>query len=85
MRPMGGSRKWHGGYHNSSARDGHFEVHGLAPDASVAVHFLERRRKLGATGAANQGPIVRRLLREFTVKPGESLDLGDIVIEKPRP
>ncbi len=49
MRPMGGSRLWHGGYHNKSARDGHFEIHGLAPDASVAVHFLEPTRKLGAT------------------------------------
>ena len=192
MPPMGGAKVWHGGYHNSSARDGHFEVHGLAPDASVAVHFLEPRRKLGATAvfsgkraaagpvrirlepcatararivnpggepfvgslplrtltmvvntgapvsggigktgplvvsdsgdldwvdpinyqkpvaadadgrvvlpvlipgatyrftdrAANQGPLVRRLLREFTVKPGETLDLGDIVIEQPRP
>ena len=190
MEPRGGSTAWHGGYHNSSARDGHFEVHGLAPDASVAVHFLEPRRKLGATAvfssnsaadgpvkvrlepcatararivnpggepfvgslplrtltmvvntrppvagdtgktgslvvidpgdldwvdpinyekpvaadadgrvvlpvlipgttyrftdrAANQGLIVRRLLREFTLKPGETLDLGDIVIEKP--
>ena len=192
MRPMGGSRAWHGGYHISSASDGHFEVHGLAPDASVAVHFLEPRRKLGATAvfsgksaaagpvkihlepcatvrarivnpgrepfvgslplrtltmvvntappvfagigktgslvvsdsgdldwvdpinyekpvtadadgrvvlpvlipgatyrftdrAANQGSIIRRLLSEFTVKPGETLDLGDIVIDKPRP
>jgi hypothetical protein len=180
----------HGVGRNSSARDGHFEVRGLAPDASVAVHFLEPRRKLGATAvfsgksaaagpvkirlepcatararivnprgepfvgslplraltmvvntgppvsagigktgslvvsdsgnldwvdpinyekpvaadaegrvvlpvlipgatyrftdrAANQGLILRRLIREFTVKPGETVDLGDIVIEKP--
>ncbi len=192
MRPSGGSRVWHGGYHNTTARDGHFEVHGLAPDVSVAVQFLDPRRKLGTTAVlsgksaaagpvkirlepcasararivnpggepfagslpsrsltmdvsarppvsdmngktgplvvtdagnldwvdpinyekpvaadadgrvvlpvlipgatyrfttrvAGQGPIVQRLLREFTVKPGETLDLGEIVIEKPRP
>ncbi len=34
--------------------------------------------------APKQGPIVRRLVREFTVKSGATLDLGDIVIEKPR-
>jgi hypothetical protein len=33
--------------------------------------------------AANQGLILRRLIREFSVKPGETVDLGDILIEKP--
>jgi hypothetical protein len=49
LRPGTGARVSHGGYHNTSGRDGHFEVHGLAPDASVAVHFLDPQRKLGAT------------------------------------
>jgi hypothetical protein len=49
LPPGTGVRRWHGGYHNTSGRDGHFEVHGLAPDASVAVHFLDPQRKLGAT------------------------------------
>ena len=35
--------------------------------------------------AANQGLLVRRVVREFTPKGGEALDLGDILIEKPRP
>jgi hypothetical protein len=60
------ARAWHGGYHNTSGRDGHFEVHGIAPDASVAVHFLDPQRKLGATAvfsgkSAVAGPIDVRL------------------------
>jgi hypothetical protein len=31
------------------ARHGRFELHGVDPDAEVPVHFLEARRKLGAT------------------------------------
>jgi RNA polymerase sigma factor (sigma-70 family) len=49
IRPGTGARDWHGGYHNTSGRDGHFEVHGLGPDASINVHFLDPQRKLGAT------------------------------------
>ena len=88
MRPMGGSRVWHGGYHNSSARDGHFEVHGLAPDASVAVHFLEPRRKLGATAvfsgkSAAAGPVKIRLepcatARARIVNPGGEPFVGSL-------
>jgi hypothetical protein len=66
MMPRGGSRSWHGGYHDTSARDGHFQIHGLAPDASVPVHFLDPKRKLGATAvfsgkSAAAGPVSVRL------------------------
>jgi hypothetical protein len=30
-------------------------------------------------------PVGPQLRKEFTVKPGESLELGDIRIEKPQP
>ena len=39
---------WRGNYHGN-ARNGRFELHGLDPDADVPVHFLEPKRKLGAT------------------------------------
>jgi hypothetical protein len=66
MMPTAGSRVWQGGYHNTSARDGHFQIHGLAPDASVPVHFLDPKRKLGATAvfsgkSAAAGPVNIRL------------------------
>jgi hypothetical protein len=35
-----------------------------------------------STARTPDGP---RLRKEFTVKPGEILDLGDILIEKPQP
>jgi hypothetical protein len=41
------SRIW-GGYH-SEVRNGRCELHGLAPDAEVPVHFLDPRRAIGAT------------------------------------
>jgi len=58
-------RYWWGGYHGN-ARNGHFELHGLAPDVEVPVFFLEPKRKLGATvnlsGRSDPGgPITIRL------------------------
>jgi RNA polymerase sigma factor (sigma-70 family) len=58
-------RYWWGGYHGN-ARNGHFELHGLAPDVEVPVFFLEPKRKLGATvnlsGRSDSGgPITIRL------------------------
>ena len=91
MRPMGGSKVWHGGYHNNSARDGHFEIHGLAPDVPVAVHFLEPRRKLGATAvfsgqSAAAGPVKVRLepcatARARIVNPGGEPFVGSLPLE----
>jgi RNA polymerase sigma factor (sigma-70 family) len=39
---------WRGNYHGS-APSGRFELHGLNPGADIPVHFLEPKRKLGAT------------------------------------
>ena len=41
-------KRWSGDYHGM-ARGGHFEVHGLDPDAETPVYFLEPKRKLGTT------------------------------------
>ena len=48
------------------ARRGHFEVHGLAPETEVPVHFLQPDRELGATARlsgkmATLGPVTVRL------------------------
>jgi RNA polymerase sigma factor (sigma-70 family) len=67
LQPVsGGSRNWFGGYHSTSTRDGHFEIHGLEPDVPVAVHFLDPKRKLGTTAvfsgqSAARGPVTVRL------------------------
>jgi hypothetical protein len=45
--PVAG-RIWEGFVHRN-ARNGHFEVHGLAPHGEIPVHFLEPKHKLGAT------------------------------------
>jgi hypothetical protein len=67
LAPMSGGivRTWLGGFHDV-ARNGHFQVHGLAPDAEVLVCFLQPERKLGATvrlsgRSAASGPIAVRL------------------------
>ena len=58
----GSSRgRFHGDVH-----DGHYELHGLAPDAEVPVFFFDPKNKLGATArfsvkAAKDGPITVRL------------------------
>jgi RNA polymerase sigma factor (sigma-70 family) len=56
---------WQGNYHGN-ARNGRFELHGLSPGADVPVHFLEPKRKLGATvllpgGSATGEPRTVRL------------------------
>ena len=56
---------WQGNYHGN-ARNGRFELHGLDPDSDVPVHFLEPKRKLGATvqlsgKSAADGPMTVRL------------------------
>jgi RNA polymerase sigma factor (sigma-70 family) len=66
LQPSAGPwRIWMGDHHDL-ARDGRFEIHGLAPDTETPVHFLEPKGKLGATAhlsgkAAASGPIVVRL------------------------
>ncbi len=37
-----------GSYHGD-VRDGHFELHGLPPDAEIPVYFLDSKSQLGAT------------------------------------
>ena len=59
------SKEWVGDYHEAT-RDGHFEIHGLDPDADVPVHFLDPQRKLGATAvfsgkSSAGGPVTVRL------------------------
>ena len=88
LGPMSGAREaWRGSAHGST-RDGRFEINGLDPDSEVPVYFLEPRNKLGATyriidRTPFRGPDGPQHRRDFTVKPGETLDLGDILIEKP--
>ncbi len=58
-------RLYWGEYHGD-VRDGHCELHGLAPDAEVPVYFFEPKSKLGATArfsvkAAAGSPITVRL------------------------
>ena len=58
-------RFWWGEYHGN-ARNGRFELHGLAPDVEVAVFFLEPKQKLGAMASLSGrsdagGPITIRL------------------------
>ena len=91
MRPMAGAKIWHGGYHNNSARDGHFEIHGLAPDVPVAVHFLDPKLKLGATAvfsghSASAGPVKVRLepcarARARIVHPGGEPFVGTLPLK----
>jgi RNA polymerase sigma factor (sigma-70 family) len=66
MQPTPGTWKsWYGDHHDNT-RGGRFELHGLAPDGEVPVHFLDPNRKLGATAifsgkSAASGPVVIRL------------------------
>ena len=58
-------RTWLGGVHDI-ARHGHFEMHGLDPEAEVPVYFLEPEGKLGATAMLSGksvagGPVTVRL------------------------
>jgi RNA polymerase sigma factor (sigma-70 family) len=58
-------RSWQGNYHGN-ARNGLFELHGLATDAEIPVFFLEPKRKLGAMvnisgKSGSGGPITVRL------------------------
>ncbi len=59
----------------ASDTDGRFALPVLIPGATY--RFIDR-----TTVQDPAGPQIRK---EFTVKPGETLDLGDILIEKPRP
>ncbi len=57
--------RWRAQYHGS-VKSGRFEIHGLDPDASVPVYFLDPHQKLGAaanfTGkSAAGGPVTVRL------------------------
>jgi RNA polymerase sigma factor (sigma-70 family) len=58
-------RRYWGRFHGD-VRDGHGELHGLAPDAEVPVYFYDPKDRLGATAVvsvktAKDGPIAVRL------------------------
>ncbi|MGP0068707.1 MAG: sigma-70 family RNA polymerase sigma factor [Isosphaeraceae bacterium] len=58
-------RRFWGDFHGD-VLNGRFELHGLAPDAEVPVHFFDPKHQLGATAifsvkAAADGPITVRL------------------------
>ena len=63
------SGSWHGwfGDHHGTARDGHFEVHGLDPDAETPVYFFEPKRELGATVSFSSKSIVASAIAGITV------------------
>jgi hypothetical protein len=66
MRPTPAAWKFWLGDHERSTGDGRFELHGLAPDAEVPVHFLDPKHKLGATAIVSAqlavgGPMTIRL------------------------
>jgi RNA polymerase sigma factor (sigma-70 family) len=66
MRPTPAPWKFWLGDHERSTGNGRFELHGLAPDAEVPVHFLDPKRKLGATAIVSAqlavgGPMTIRL------------------------
>ncbi len=46
-RSSGSWHRWVGDHHGI-ARDGHFEIHGLDPDAETPIYFFEPKRELGA-------------------------------------
>jgi hypothetical protein len=53
-------------FHRDAVRDGHFTVHGLPPDTTVPVYFLDARHNLGATvhlsgQSAASGPVMVQL------------------------
>jgi hypothetical protein len=62
--------------HPASDAEGRLLLPALIPGATYRIFDLTT----GAPGDA-RGPTVRK---EFTVNPGETLDLGDILIEKPQ-
>ena len=66
MEPAMGSTSWQGGYHRTSSRDGHFEIHGFDKDDTFPVCFLHPERKLGAIAVISSksaaiGPLTIRL------------------------
>jgi len=66
LGPLGRTRQFWRGSEHGNTRNGRFEIHGLDPDAEVPIHFLEPKRKLGATAyfsgtSASGGPVTVRL------------------------